>query len=135
MYVLLENPIIGFGHNVFPEIYSRVAMKNARFFKKPLPLPRQPYVPVIDQLTVKYTSTAKENMLRKQDDKSTSIKLFHLQPFGHVKVFPGSVKSPCHLIPQINDRTNLMIGIKEVYPNQKLSIGSIMNGTTFHKTY
>ena len=134
LYVLLENPIIGFGHNVFPEIYSRVAMKNARFFKKPLPLPRQPYVPVIDQLTVKYTSTAKENMLRKQDDKSTSIKLFHLQPFGHVKVFPGSVKSPCHLIPQINDRTNLMIGIKEVYPNQKLSIGFELISATIPNT-
>jgi hypothetical protein len=123
LYVMLKKPDIGFGHAVFPEVYAKVAIQNSRFLKKPSPLPKQPFVPVIDQLTVKYTNTAKENMLRKQDDKTTSIKLFLQHPFGHAKVFPGSVKSPCRIIPQINDKGSLFLGLKDVYPNDIVSIG------------
>lgn len=123
LYIMLRKPDIGFGHMVFPEVYAKTAMQNTRVFKKPLPLPRQPYIPVIDHLKVKYTNTAKESMLRKQDDKSAGIKLFHQHPFGYIKIFPGSVKSPCHLIPQIDYKGNLFIGIEEVNPNDILSIG------------
>jgi len=123
LYLILKSPEIGFGQSSFPEIYAKKAMRNGRFFKKQVPLPRQPHVPTIDELKIDYSNSAKENMLRKQDDESTDIKFFHLHPFGHVKIFPGSIKSPCYLLPQIDTRGNLLIGIQQVVPNEELSLG------------
>jgi len=124
LYIFLKRPVLFcFGHSIFSEVYSKAAMHNGRFFKKPVPLPPQPYTPIIDQLKVVYVNTTKENMLRKQEDKDTSIKLFHIYPFGHVKVFPGSVKSPCHLMPQIDPKGSLFIGLQKVFSNDIISVG------------
>jgi hypothetical protein len=123
IYLVLTDPDIGFGHTVFPQIYARAAMQSARFFKKSVSLPNQPYTPLIEYLSVNYTNTVKENVLRKEDTATTSLKLFHIYPFGQVMVFPGSVKSPFYLLPQINEKGSLIIGLQNVISNEIVSIG------------
>lgn len=123
LYLVFKRPEMGFGHQVFAEIYAETALKKSRFKKKNIPLPKSPYTPVIDRLTVNYTNLAKENVGRKQDDESTDIKFIHLYPFGQVLIFPGSIKSFCPLIPRIENKGNLFIGLKKVQSGDILSIG------------
>ncbi|MDN3663821.1 hypothetical protein ACFFU1_17810 [Algibacter miyuki] len=123
IYVILKRPNIGFGHQVFPQIYAKAAMESSRLFKRNVPLPNQPYTPIIDQLRVAYRNTAKESVLRKQDAESADVTLVHIHPFGHSVVFPGSIKSECFLLPQINKKGNLYIALQNIMPGDVVSIG------------
>lgn len=52
----LSNPPQAFGHAVFPEIFSKVAIKNSRLltrlFKRIKPLPKQPLTLIADRVSV-----------------------------------------------------------------------------------
>ncbi|HKJ40508.1 MAG TPA: hypothetical protein VKA27_00390 [Sunxiuqinia sp.] len=123
LFIVLTDPENAFGHPVFTEIYGNAALKGSRFRKKAISLPNQPYTPVIERLEASYSNTAREIMLRKIDDKGTDIKFVHIYPFGHVQVFPGPVKSQSFLLPQIEHKGNLFIGLKQVKPGDIVSIG------------
>jgi hypothetical protein len=123
LFIVLTNPEIAFGHQMFTNLYAEAALKSSKYKRNPIELPNQPYTPVIEHLTVDYTNAAKEIMLRKQDIKGSDIQLIHINPFGHVQVFPGPVKSQCFLLPQIEHKGNLHIGLKYVNPGEIISIG------------
>lgn len=123
IYLILKTPDMAFGHGVFSQIYAKVVMQNSRMFKKAVALPNPPYTPVIDQLKINYTNTVKENLLRKQDEDTTGVSLIHVHPFGNTVVFPGSIKSPSYLLPQINSKGNLYIAMKDVVEGNIISIG------------
>jgi hypothetical protein len=123
MYIVLKGPELAFGHQVFSEIYAKAALKMSRFRKKNIDLPSQPYTPVIERLLVNYTNISREVMLRKQEDTTSDIKLIHIYPFGHVQVFPGPVRNRNFLLPQINQKGNLCIGLKKVNAGSMVSIG------------
>jgi hypothetical protein len=133
VYVTLMEPDIAFGHGVFSQIYAKAAMKSSRYYKKNIPLPNQPFTPVIDKFIVNYKNVLKENVLRKQDEDSNSIKLIHLYPFGNAVVFPGSINSKCHLFPQIDKKGNLFIGLEKAFPEDIVSIGfELIPAVYFH---
>ena len=123
LYLILTSPFGAFGHQIFSEIYAEAALKKSRFKKASIALPGQPYTPLIDRLTVNYSNSAKEIMLRKQENNTSDIKLFHIHPFGHVQVFPGPVKSQSFLLPQINHKGNLFIGLRKINEGEIVSIG------------
>jgi hypothetical protein len=123
LYIVLKSPDFAFGHQVFSEIYAKAALKMSRFRKKNIDLPNQPFTPVIERLSVNYTNTSREIMLRKQEDSTSDIKLIHIYPFGHVQVFPGPVRNRNFLLPQINHKGNLYIGLKQINAGNMVSIG------------
>ncbi len=123
LYIVLKSPELAFGHQVFSEIYAKAALKMSRFRKKNIDLPNQPYTPVIERLSVNYTNTSREIMFRKQEDTTSDIKLIHIYPFGHDQVFPGPVRNRSFLLPQINHKGNLCIGLKKIIAGSMVSIG------------
>ena len=123
LFIVLTNPKSAFGHPDFANIYAEAALLSSKFKRKQVKLPNQPYTPVIDQLNLCYTNSAKEVMLRKQDNNDSDIKVVHIYPFGQVQVFPGSIKSESFLLPQINHKGNLFLGLKHAEPGIDLSIG------------
>ncbi len=123
IFMVLISPEIAFGHQAFTNIYAEAALHNSRFKRRQKALPNQPYTPVIESLTVDYTNEAREVMLRKQDEKGSDIKLIHLYPFGYVQVFPGPIKTQSYLLPQIEHKGNLFIGLKQIEPGDIISIG------------
>lgn len=123
LFIVLTNPEIAFGHQIFTTIYAETALNNSKFKRRQAGLPNQPYTPIIERMTVNYSNTSREVMQRKQDEKESDIKLVHLYPFGHVQVFPGPVKSQSYLLPQIEHKGNLVIGLKQVKPDDVVSIG------------
>ncbi len=123
LFIVLTNPDMAFGHKIFSDIYAEAALKSSRFRRKPVTLPKQPYTPMLEQLMVNYSNTAKEIMLRKQDDKVSDIKLIHIHPFGHVHVFPGPIKSEYFLLPRLVIKGNLYIGLTQIISDDIVSIG------------
>ncbi len=123
LYMVLKSPVFAFGHQIFSEIYAKAALKMSRFRKKNIDLPSQPYTPVIERLSVNYTNISREVMLRKQEDTTSDIKLIHIYPFGHVQVFPGPVSNRSFLLPRINHKGNLCIGLTQINARNMVSIG------------
>jgi hypothetical protein len=123
LYVVLKGPEMAFGHQIFSEIYANAALKMSRFRRKNIDLPNQPFTPVIERLSVNYTNTSREVMFRKQEDTTSDIKLIHIYPFGNVQVFPGPIRNRSFLLPQINHKGNLCIGLKQVIAGNIVSIG------------
>jgi len=124
LFIVLTDPEIAFGHQIFTNLYASAALKSSKFKKKPIELPNLPYTPIIERLTVNYSNAAKEVMLRKQENNSGSdIQLIHIHPFGHVQVFPGPIKSECFLLPQIMHKGNLFIGLEHIKSGEVVSIG------------
>ena len=123
IFIVLTEPKMAFGHQLFTEIYADAAIKSSKFRKSHIPLPKQPYTPVMEHLVANYTNMAKEIMLRKQDDKGSDIKLIHLYPFGHIQVFPGPIKSESFLFPQIEYKGNLLLGLENINANDIVCIG------------
>lgn len=123
LFLVLTNPENAFGHQIFAELYAEAALKNSRFRRRPTAMPGQPYTPVIERLEASYTNMAREIMMRKLDEKGVDIKFVHIYPFGHVQVFPGPVKKQSFLLPQINHKGSLFIGLKQIKPGDIVSIG------------
>jgi hypothetical protein len=123
LYMVLSSPEAAFGHQIFTKIYAEAALKMSRLKKAKGLLPNQPYVPVIERLEVNYCNTAREIMLRKLDENVIDIKFVHLYPFGHIQVYPGPVKSQSFLLPQVKNKGNLLIGLKNVKPTEVVSLG------------
>lgn len=59
LYIVLNQPEMAFGHHIFPNVYSKAAMVKSRFRKRSISLPKQPYTPVLEQLSVDYTNIVK----------------------------------------------------------------------------
>jgi len=123
LFIVLKSPDFAFGHQIFSDIYAEAALKMSRFKKKTNALPNQPYTPFIERLSVNYSNTSREIMLRKQENNTSDIKLIHIYPFGHVQVFPGPVRSRSFLFPQINHKGNLYIGLTQIDAGNIVSIG------------
>lgn len=134
LFIVLISPEMAFGHQLFTEIYAVAAIKSSKFKKRNIALPRQPYTPVIEHLKINYTTTAKEIMLRKQDNAESDVKLIHIYPFGHIQVFPGPMKSASYLFPQLDHKGNLYIGLTNVRSTDTVSIGFEMIPAVYFHT-
>ncbi|MGQ1786259.1 hypothetical protein [Saccharicrinis sp. GN24d3] len=135
LFMILKDPEIAFGHQVFANIYAQSALLNSKSKNIQRPLPNQPFTPVIERLTLNYSNSSKEIMMRKKDEETSDMKLIHLYPFGHNQVFPGPVKTQSYLLPQIAYKGNLFIGLTQINPGEIVSLGfELIHGVYAHTT-
>ncbi len=118
----LVEPQDAFGHRLFPQIFPEVVLYNARHSKK-LPLPNQPYIPLIRSLSIDYVLEHSEALGggNAKNPENGDLKVFHIHPFGFEDVYPGKKKYPT-LIPDFDDENNLYIGLKGVKTGDELSL-------------
>ncbi|WP_339754255.1 hypothetical protein [Algoriphagus aquimarinus] len=112
-----------FGHQIYPELFTRASLRKGFFKKETAIVPNLPYTPTLDHIDVLYSNWAKENLSRSNSEDQDSIKLIHIYPFGYEEVYPGSKKGFEFLMPQINRKGNLLIGLSGLTPNSVISIG------------
>lgn len=114
---------LAFGHDIYPELYTAASVRTGLFFRKHKEIPNVPYTPVIDHFDISYSNRAKENLARYSPNTQEAVKLFHVYPFGYDQVYPGKKKDFAYLLPQINQKGNLLLGLTNVQPNEIISIG------------
>ncbi|OCX53150.1 hypothetical protein BEL04_02205 [Mucilaginibacter sp. PPCGB 2223] len=128
----LTAPKDAFGHRLFPQIFPQVVMHNAKKSKK-LPLPNQPYIPLIRSLSIDYTLKHSEGLsaANARSADGVDLKMFHLYPFGYEEIYPGKKRAPYNLIPNFDHGNNLYIGLKNIIPKQELTLFFQMEENNF----
>lgn len=126
-------PSEAFGHRLFPQIFPEVILNNAKKFKRKIPVPNQPYIPLIKTIEIDFESVFSEGFKEEQVDDE-NFQLFHLYPFGYKKIFPGGEKKNYWLMPRFHHHSNLMIGFENAEANAELSLFFQMEKKGFHHT-
>jgi len=112
-----------FGHQLYPELFTRASLRKGFFKKGNEVVPNLPYTPTLDHIDILYSNWAKENLSRSNPEDQDSVKLIHIYPFGFEEVYPGSKKGFEFFMPQINQKGNLLIGLSGLTPNSTISLG------------
>lgn len=120
----LVQPYTCFGHNLFPKVFSRVAMNNAVNKKKPQELPDIPYTPNIKSIEVNYSARVSEDMRSgaTRDISEQGLKIIHLHPFGTNLIYPSIKQFSKTILPQMEVGGTLYIGFEGLDTPETISI-------------
>ncbi len=120
----LVHPYTSFGHNLFPKIFSKVAMLNSVNKKKQKDLPDIPYTPNIKSIEVNYTARVSEDMNSggTREESEQGLRLIHLYPFGNNNIYPSTKQFNKHILPQMDAGGTLYIGFEKLDTPEVLSI-------------
>jgi len=119
----LVAPNDSFGHKEYPVIFPEVIMHNGKRFVKKLPIPNQPFIPVVKSVLVDYRLEYSEVLMgsKKENNIQARTGLWHYSPFGHKRVYPHDHTSGTLIIPSIDYEANLYIGIASLVPDKDLT--------------
>ncbi|MES2004841.1 MAG: hypothetical protein V4450_10000 [Bacteroidota bacterium] len=120
----LVSPPDAFGSRVFTGLFPKVVMHNARRFVKKVPIPNQPYIPVLKNITIDYELEHSESLssVHRENSLDNGIFLWHKEPFGYQKVYPGKSMESFQLLREIPYQSNLLLGLESVIPGELLSL-------------
>lgn len=125
--VELTSPSVAFGHEDYPNIYSKIIAYNANPKRKgpELPLPKQPWTPVVRSVSLDYSATALVNVIsigaiNKGD--AVAEELYHIHPFGVIKTYEKGKPINRSLIPAYDEDAYLCLGISDFNPPSQLSV-------------
>jgi hypothetical protein len=104
-----SNNFQGFGHAV----YAKEVMAHNQ---EPLENPNQPYTPVIEQVSMDYTT--KEIIF----SASEIDQFYHVEPFGQKTIELNNSLNPAHIVSQYREEGTLYIGLDKVNPPQSVSL-------------
>ncbi len=114
----LSAPSMAFGHKHYPNLYAEavIAKVSGITDPPPPPLPNEPYTPAFNSISLDYQ--AKVDMIFTEDwTADSNLEIFHLGPFGEWRV----EKQP-GLLPVMDSRGALYIGLSGAEPNQNISL-------------
>lgn len=123
----LTAPSVGFGHEDYSNIYAKIIAYNANPKRKgpELPLPKQPWTPVMRSITLDYSATTQVNILSIgtiNRGEAVAEQLFHIHPFGVIRTFDKGRPSNRSVLPAYDEDAYLYLGISELNPPSPLSI-------------
>jgi hypothetical protein len=115
-----------FGHKDFAAAFAKQVLKAAEADNSDsVPLPKEPYTPTIEELTIDYIS---EETITFSNDTEASFnnrveQFFHVEPFGVAEKHKFDLlDSTIYMLPQFNNEGELYIGINLLEPSQTLSL-------------
>ncbi|WP_372771999.1 hypothetical protein [Mangrovibacterium sp.] len=113
-----------FGHREYPTAYTKrvLVSLNAETDDYTDQLPKEPYTPEIEELSVNYVS-AETIRTENESDKNYRERVeqfFHVHPMGVVEI--KTTASANYLFPQYTNEGELYLGIKDLVPPQNLSV-------------
>lgn len=124
----LTSPGMAFGHKKYRDLYVSEIVNQVDKLTTPtipMPVPKEPYDPVIKELTLEYTS---EEILDFTDNSSESFRnrieqFFHLHPFGQMEVHASQLDGDqVGLVPAFPEEGYLFLGLAKLDPPSTLSV-------------
>jgi hypothetical protein len=106
----LVEPGLAFGHKAYAELLTKTLSTNFKL-KKPAELPNTPYTPVINNITLDYKASSQIIRSAHDTEFNKQLKVIHMHPFGHEKIFPEVHEKPGYFLPQYKYQGNLFIGL------------------------
>ncbi len=117
-------PAEGFGQKSYPTLFSETIIHNSKRFNRKMPIPNPPYAAVVRRISVDYVLEHSEAIsgMNKETEKHQNLFLWHHDPFGYKRIYPGSDVNDMSFVPVIRDQSNLLIGLQGVPENQVLTM-------------
>ncbi|GGY13860.1 baseplate J/gp47 family protein [Paludibacterium paludis] len=124
----LISPSGAFGHAEYPSLLTAALTLNARR-KRPGPVPREPYTPTLESLTLDYRATqdipltadtAQGSAVRDPDSLAHTV--YHLHPFGLPGIAASGAGRHPPLLPAVAHDGQLYIGLDGDDPQGALSL-------------
>ncbi len=108
----LSSPAGGFGHSVYPQVYTDWIVANGTA-TEPAPQPNRPYTPTIKELKCRYVACTRI--------ETENHRFFHIHPFGYLLIEDVNNAS---LLPGFLSGLQgaLFVGLKRVLPGQSVSV-------------
>lgn len=108
----LAEPPAAFGHALYPQLMTEVLSRNSRLkrARAPEPLPRPPYTPQLEQLSVDYEASEQIGLLTAEADQPGASQLFQQGPFGRERLLPG--QRGHYWLPRLQADGQLFIGLR-----------------------
>jgi hypothetical protein len=132
-YIKLElsGPSIGFGHDVYSQVYNAAVSKSMdiKAIKEGKPLtyetPREPFAPMAENLYINYTASTRmffTPAMSAQNERAGYHAFFHLHPFGCRQIYAEGLISGSGIIPTFQDEGCLFLGLKEATPGMQVNL-------------
>jgi hypothetical protein len=129
----ISAPDMGFGFSDFPKLFSEAIVENAQAGsgllnfkdKAPVELPKEPYAPQIRSMSLNYSATSTlffDPAQVASNEKNSREKVYHLHPFGKLKIFDQGLPGSVSLLPQFDEDGYLLIGLEGVHAPVQLSL-------------
>lgn len=109
----LTEPPNAFGHAMHPTLLAAALTRNARLKRAGGPLPREPYTPTLESLSLGYQASQEiplEDEAAMPAGHGGQHTVFHLHPFGITPVRRARGREPA-LLPRYTGDGNLYIGL------------------------
>lgn len=115
-------PDAAFGHALYPRLLAEALTRNARLKKAKLalPLPQEPYTPVVEQVSLDYA--ASQLVTFKPSVEPTAAQLFHLYPFGHDRPLARAGMDGVPLLPRYMQDGQLYLGLSGTDPQGVINL-------------
>ena len=115
-------PDAAFGHALYPHLLAEALTRNARLKKAKLalPLPQEPYTPVIEKVSLDYT--ASQLVTFRPSNEPATAQLFHLYPFGHDRPLARAGMDGVPLLPRYLQDGQLYLGLSGTNPQGVLNL-------------
>lgn len=119
-----------FYHKEYRQEYTRAIVEYAKNGGT-LNLPREPYTPLMQSLTLQYEATSEDTSLSSDDMNelhNSELEFFHITAFGHrrehaaLKGRLDFIDEPVYLLPRYGNAGELYIGLSGIGPSQNLSL-------------
>ncbi len=117
-----SSPKEAFGSKIYAPLLSETVMHNSKRFVTKRPMPNTPAAPVVRSITIDYRLEHSEVLLKTFNNEDSALKIIHQYPFGYDNIYPESDKQPYLFIPDFEYENNLYIGIKDLLPEQDLTL-------------
>jgi hypothetical protein len=116
----LADPEAAFGHAAHAALLTSAIAANLRR-RRPRPLPKAPYTPLLEGLSADYRSATHIHLDR---GTGAGARLWHLHPFGVVPVFPAGNggDGPTRLLPGVAHDGQLCIGLRATHAPARVSL-------------
>jgi len=89
---LLE-PEDAFCQNIYPVILPEILIHNSKWYKKKLPLPNQPFIPIVSNVSVDYELEVTGKVVgEKLSVVKGDIELWHISGFELRKIYPCEIR-------------------------------------------
>lgn len=127
----LVDPIMGFGFEAFPGVFSAAVTANAaqgsllKGETPKVPLPNNPFAPTIDAVTVNYQAEdilvfEESRLLENAPESGSEFYLYH--PFGVSRTMTGGKSHSRKIIPTFPDEGYLFLGLSDIGPGQEVNL-------------
>jgi hypothetical protein len=119
----LTSPDSGFGGQLYPDVFTSVALYNAKN-KTQVPYPNKPFVPKVDIITVDYTSSDVIDFTNKKTGGTTAREPYFIQltPFGLKTIRNKTENTKQQILPTFDSEGYLILTLKITQPAYFISL-------------